>query len=214
MTTQLKLIKPIEGFKGVPDGEVVARATAVQTAMTGNAHFSNPPVDLTMFKTAIDLFNALIAEALDGSKKVIAQKNMQRLAVIKDFRLLARYVEITSNGDPAIFQTSGFQPASTTRTASAPLSESIRKIEHGANSGRINVWIRAIRGATSYELRWAQMAAGNATPAWTSQPVTTGVRKPVLLSGLTPATTYEFQARALLKTGYTDWSDSVSFICT
>jgi hypothetical protein len=214
MTTQLKLIKPIEGFKGVPDGEVVARATAVQTAMTGNAHFSNPPVDLTMFKTAIDLFNALIAEALDGSKKVIAQKNMQRLAVIKDFRLLARYVEITSNGDPAIFQTSGFQPASTTRTASAPLSESIRKIEHGANSGRINVWIRAIRGATSYELRWAQMAAGNATPAWTSQPVTTGARKPVLLSGLTPATTYEFRARALLKTGYTDWSDSVSFICT
>jgi hypothetical protein len=214
MTTQLKLIKPIEGFKGVPDGEVVARATAVQTAMTGNAHFANPPVDLTMFKTAIDLFNVLIAEALDGSKKVIAQKNMQRLAVIKDFRLLARYVEITSNGDPAIFQTSGFQPASTTRTAAAPLSESIRKIEHGVNSGRINVWIRAIRGATSYELRWAQMAAGNATPAWTSQPVTTGVRKPVLLSGLTPATTYEFQARALLKTGYTDWSDSVSFICT
>jgi hypothetical protein len=213
MTTQLKLIKPIESFKGVPDGQVVARATAVQTAMTGNANFANPPVDLTVFKTAIDLFNTLIAEALDGSKKVIAQKNMRRLAVIKDFRLLARYVEITSNGDPAVFQTSGFQPASTTKTASEPLSESIRKIEHGANSGQISVAIRAIRGATSYELRWAQMVAGNATPAWSSQLVT-GVRRPVLLTGLTPATTYQFQAHALLKSGYTDWSDSVSFICT
>jgi hypothetical protein len=209
---QLK-IKPIESFKGVPDGQVVARATAVQTAMTGNANFTNPPVDLTVFKTAIELFSALIAEALDGSKKVNAQKNKQRQAVINDFRLLARYVEVISDNDPVIFQTSGFQPASTTKTASQPLSESIRKIEHGANSGQITVWIRAVRGATSYELRWAQAVAGNATPVWSSQ-VVHGVRVPVLLTGLNPATRYEFQAHSLLKTGYTDWSDSVSFICT
>ena len=118
MTTQpkIKLIKPIENFTRVSDGDVVARATAVQTAMTGNANFANPPVDLTVLKTAIDLFNSLIAEALDRSKKVIAQKNKQRQVVIKDLRLLGRYVEVTSNGDPSIFQTSGFQAASTTKT--------------------------------------------------------------------------------------------------
>ena len=141
MTTQpkIKLIKPIENFNGVSDGDVVARANAVQTSMTGNANFANPPVDLTVFKTAIDLFNTLIAEALDGSKKVKAQKNKQRQVVIKDLRLLGRYVEVTSNGDPSIFQTSGFQAASTTKTTTQPLSETIRKIEHGANSGQIKV---------------------------------------------------------------------------
>jgi hypothetical protein len=92
MTAQpkIKLIKPIESYNGDTDGDVAARAAAVQTAMTGNAGFANPPVDLTVFKTAIDQFNALIAEALDGSKKVIAQKNKQRQAVIKDLRLLGR----------------------------------------------------------------------------------------------------------------------------
>ena len=215
MTTQpkIKLIKPLENFTRMTDGDVVARATAVQTAMTSNANFANPPVDLTVFKTAIDLFNALIAEALDRSKKVIAQKSKQRQTVIKDLRLLGRYVEVTSNGDPSIFQTSGFQAASTTKTATPPLSETIRKIEHGANSGQIKVSIRAVRGASSYDLRYAQAVSGGAAPVWTSQ-ILPGVRTPVLLTALMPATTYQFQARALLKTGYTDWSDSVSYICT
>src|SRR5579863_9453444 len=112
--------------------------------MTGNANFANPPVDLTIFKTAIDLFNALIAEALDRSKKVIAQKNKQRQFVIKDLRLLGRYVEVTSNGDPSIFQTSGFQAASTTKTTTEPLSDTLRKIEHGANSGQIKISLRSV----------------------------------------------------------------------
>ena len=212
--TTLKMIKPLEGFTGLSDGDVVSRATAIQTNMTGNGNFANPPVDLTALKTAIDTLSALIAQALDGSKKVIAQKNKQRQAVIKMLRLLGRYVEITSNGDMAIFQTSGFQPASTTKTTSQALSESIRKIEHGANSGQIKVSVRAVRGASSYEIRYAPEGANGATPAaWTSQGVA-AVKTPAVVTGLAPATIYVFQARALTKTGYTDWSDSVTFICT
>jgi hypothetical protein len=50
--------------------------------------------------------------------------------------------------------------------------------------------------------------------AWTEQPVGQ-VKSPVVLTGLTPGTNYAFQARATLKNNtYTDWSDSVTFICT
>ena len=106
-----KEIKPIDGFSNVSDADVVSRATNIQTQMTGNASFPNPPVDLAALKTAIGTFSSLIAEALDGSKKVIAQKNKQRHAVTRMLRLLGRYVEVTSNGDMAVFQTSGFQAA-------------------------------------------------------------------------------------------------------
>jgi hypothetical protein len=34
----------------------------------------------------------------------------------------------------------------------------------------------------------------------------------VTISGLTPAGTYQFQVRALGKLGYTDWSQSMTFI--
>jgi hypothetical protein len=207
-----KKIKPLDGFSNVSDADVVSRCTNIQTNMNGNPHFPTPPVDLAALKTAIDTFAALIAQALDGSKKVIAEKKKQREVVIKMVRLLGRYVEVTSNGDMAVFQTSGFQPASTTKTTSQPLSEKIRKIDHGANSGQIIVWVRTVAKASSYEIRYA--AANGPTPTqWTSVGVPK-VKTPATISGLTPGTTYNFQARALTKAGYTDYSDSISFICT
>ena len=205
-----KEIKPIDGFANVADADVVSRATSIQTSMTGNANFPNPPADLTALKTAIDTFSALIAESLDGSKKVIAQKNKQRHVVTKLLKLLGRYVEVTSNGDMAIFQTSGFQAAAA-KTTPAPLTEKIRKVEHGPNSGQITVWLKGVAKASSYELRYA---VANATaPVWTSVPASS-VKQPLVLTGLTPATTYLLQARALVKGVYTDYTDSISFICT
>ena len=207
-----KKIKPLDGFSNVSDADVVTRCTNIQTNMIGNPHYPNPPVDLAALKTEIDKFSALIAQALDGSKKVIAEKHKQREVVIKMVRLLGRYVEVTSNGDMAVFQTSGFQAASMTKTTSEPLSEKIRKIEHGPNSGQVVIWVRKIPKTSSYEIRYA--AANGPTPTqWTPVGVPK-VKTPATITGLTPGTTYSFQARALTKTGYTDWSDSISFICT
>jgi hypothetical protein len=207
-----KKIKPLDGFSNVTDADVVSRCTNIQTNMTGNPHFPNPPVDLAALKTEIDKFSALIAQALDGSKKVIAERHKQREVVIKMVRLLGRYVEVTSNGDMAVFQTSGFQQAATTKATSEPLSEKIRKLAHGPNSGQIIVWVRSVPKASSYEIRYA-LANAPVPVQWTSVGVPK-VRTPVTITGLTPATTYNFQARALTRAGYTDWSDSISFICT
>src|SRR5205085_12125175 len=107
--SKTKMIKPIDGFTGVSDLDVLSRGTNVQTCMTGNLNFPTPPVDLATLKAALDAFSALIAQALDGGKKVIAEKNKQRMAVIRMLRLLGRYVEVTCKDDMAIFETSGFQ---------------------------------------------------------------------------------------------------------
>jgi hypothetical protein len=214
MTEKVKQIRPLDGFANASDAAVVSRATLIQTDMTGNANFPTPPVDLAALKTATASLSALMAAALDGSKKVVAEKKTQRTAVIKMLRLLGRYVEVACKDDMAIFKSSGFEPASTTRTTTQPLSEKIRKIQHGANSGQIAVWIRSVAKASSYEFRYGAVGAGGAPPAsWTTQLVAT-VKTPIHLSGLTPGTTYAFQARALVKDRYTDWSDSVTFMST
>src|SRR5437773_6156075 len=127
MTTPMK-IKPLDSFSNVSDADVVSRSTNIQTSMTSNPHFPNPPADLAALKTAVDTFSALIAQALDGSKKVIAEKNKQREVVIKMVRLLGRYVEVTSKADMEIFQTSGFK-AAWTKKPKPPLTERIRKVE-------------------------------------------------------------------------------------
>ena len=74
------------------------------------------------------------------------------------------------------------------------------------------VYLNAVINALSYELRYAVVT--NGMPGeWTNQLVT-GVRKPVVLNGLTPGTTYAFEVRSMDKAGYSDWSDSVTKICT
>jgi hypothetical protein len=93
------------------------------------------------------------------------------------------------------------------------LSEKIRKIQHGANSGQLVVWIKAVPGALCYELRHAAVT-GDVPGEWTTLLLTKGTRKPVNLSSLNPGSVYAFQARALVKDGYTDWTDSVTFMCT
>ena len=40
------------------------------------------------------------------------------------------------------------------------------------------------------------------------------VRPPTTITGLTPGTTYAFQAQALTNDGLGDWSDSVTIMCT
>src|SRR5262249_22246351 len=148
-------IKPYEAYGGVPDGTLVTIGAAVQTAMTGNPNFPNPPVDLAVLKSDVENLSALMAEAQDGSKKVIAEKNKQRDVVVKKLRLLGRYVEVTSRNDMAIFKSSGLQPAATTRTPRQSLSQNIRSLDHGDGSGDIVVQLNAVPQAISYELRYA-----------------------------------------------------------
>jgi hypothetical protein len=205
-------LKPLDGFTKLSDVDVVKNGIGIQTNLTGNSKFPNPPVDLAVLKTNLDQLSALIAESADGSKKVIAKKNQQREVVVRMLRLLARYVEITCEGDLAAFQTSGFQLASKTKAVTTPLSEKIRKIDRGANSGQIAVWIQPFRKAASYELRYAPSVNGGTPTTWATEGVAR-VKVPAVITGLTPGTTYVFQARALGKDGYTDWSDSVTFIC-
>jgi len=199
-----KQIRVLEGYSRATDGEVVSRGTAVDTGMTGNPNFTTPPVDLASLKTGIENLSALIAESLDGSKKVIAEKNKQRKAVINTLRLLGRYVEINCKEDMAILQSSGCQPASIPTAPPQPLPQpSIRKIDHGAISGQLLVQVQAVRGARSYDLRHSAIGSGGTPGEWLTQ-LLTSVKSPVPFSGLTPGTTYAFQVRALGKLGYTD----------
>jgi DNA-binding protein YbaB len=126
--------KVVANYYKLADVDVVKSGATVVTNMTGNSKFTNVPVDLAVLKTNLDLLSALIAEAADGSKKVIARKKQQREVVIGMLRLLARYVEVVSLTDPAAIQASGFQLASTTKAQAAPLSEKIRRTSSTATS--------------------------------------------------------------------------------
>jgi len=208
---------PIEaaiGFTKLAPADLLQSATSIYTGMNGNTAFPNPTVDLAVLKTDIDNFSSAITASLDGGKKAIAERNRLAGVLIRALRHLGKYVEINSKDDMKTFLSSGFQPKSVGRPGSSALSESIRSIQLGPNSGQLLVSVVAVPGAHSYEVRWGVMGTGGALPgAWTSQ-AAGKTRPPALITGLTPGTNYAIQVRALTNSGYTDWSDPVARICT
>jgi hypothetical protein len=206
-------ITAVQGYSRMTDEDVVLRGTALVTNMTGNPRYPKPPVSLAVLKAAIDRLSALIAGALEGSRSVIAEKKRQREEVIKLIRLVTRYVEVTCDGDREIFKSSGLELAYTTRRPTQHLSKNIRRIIRGDNSGTLSIFVNAVPEASSYQLRYAVLARGKKPGAWTTVAFA-NVKSAIVITGLKPATNYAFQVRTLLKTGYTDWSDSVTFICT
>jgi hypothetical protein len=216
MTTpaEPKKIRVFIGVSALKDGALGPILDSSVKGLAANAAIYNRlPVDLPVYQQAVATYEGSIPAALDGSKTAVAQKQNLRFAAIRMYVEIAHYVAANCNDDIATFLLSGFQPVPITRNLTPPVSESIRKAEPGANSGQIAVTLMRYPGAASYDLRWAPVTAGGIPSAWVSHSIV-GIRSATTISGLTPGTVYAFQARALTKTGFTDWSDSVTRMCT
>jgi hypothetical protein len=210
----MKVIRVLLGLSRMTFGEIVARATHVFECMSGNPAFPKPPVSMSALKTAIEKCKAALAEVEDGSRKAIARRNQLFETLKRILRQLANYVQHNCNDDEATLKSSGFEIASSKATGPSTLSESIRSLRRGPNGGQALLTLVRVKEAASYQVRYIQRGAGGSLGGdWTMQPAS-NVRPPMLIENLTPGATYEFQVRALIKNGYTDWSDSVTWICT
>ncbi|HEY2380689.1 MAG TPA: fibronectin type III domain-containing protein [Terriglobia bacterium] len=191
-----------------PDTGIATDAVAAYDGLNGNPNFVNPPVPLASFKAEIDSYASKIAAAGGGGKQAIIDRNAQRETVTMMMYQLGHWVVANCKDDLSIFQSSGFQARSTTRTPPAALPQPmIEKLENGDVSGQIRAKVKAIPKAINYEAQYASIGADGKPGSWTVLPPFTSSRS-FLVTGLTPGTTYAFQVRALGRLGYTNWSDS------
>jgi hypothetical protein len=208
-------IKAATGFRIMKPDAVYSAANAIYTGLNGNTNIPAPPApfDLPTLLAANQALSAANSAALDGGRKAVSQRSHAKEVVVKLLDQLAKYVQANCKDDMTIFITSGFKAQSSTKTTPATASESIRYVRPGSSSGQAQVKLVAVPGAGSYEVRWAPVPAGGVPSAWINQPVT-NLRSATVISGLTPGTTYAFQARAVTQSAYTDWSDSVTLMAT
>jgi len=204
-------IKPILGVEKVPDPEFLKQLNATHKGVNGNPLFPTPPVDMTVYKTGIDLFQTLVTDAEDGGKKAISSKKKQRVVVTKMFTQLGDYVKAVCDGDLTKFNTSGFVAASNVRAPVQPLPPATFEwIDRGPNSGTVAVKPKRLPKANHYDVRYAVLSPGSTPASWII--VTLLNSKKAKIQNLTPGATYAFQIRAYGELGPTDWSDSMTFI--
>ena len=213
MTTKVKKLKALLGFHKTSDPDLLKQLNAVHAGMNGNSAFPTPPVDMTVFKTGIDLFNTLVTDAEDGGKKAVSAKNKQREVMGKQVTLLGHYVEAASNDDVATLNTSGFVLAPISRTPPEPLPPaSIEWIDRGPTTGDVVVKIKSLPKAINFDFHYGIVVNPGTPPtSWTT--LTLPGSKKFIISNLTPGGNYAFQVRALGRLGYTNWSDPIMFIC-
>jgi len=212
--TKPKPIKALGGYNKKSPAENLAFANAVHSGMfTDPVDFPAPPVDEATFKGAIDTLSTKITAALDGGKKAIAERNHQEQVVIKMMRELAHYAEQACKDDLTTFLKSGFHAKSTVSSAKQSLSQYIRKITAGKNSGQFHLVLVSVDGADAYEIRCTPTV--NGTPGTPITQLVTKTRPATTIAGFTPGTTYAIQVRSFADaTGFTDWSDPVTRIAT
>ena len=212
--TKAKPIKALGGYNKKSPAENLAFANAVHSGMfTDPVDFPAPPVDEATFKGAIDTLSTKITAALDGGKKAIAERNHQEQVVIRMMRELAHYAEQACKDDLTTFLKSGFHAKSTVSSAKQSLSQYIRKITPGKNSGQFHLVLVSVDGADAYEIRCTPTV--NGTPGTPITQLVTKTRPATTIAGFTPGTTYAIQVRSFADaTGFTDWSDPVTRIAT
>ena len=209
MAIVLKLIRVALNLgKALPE-QILTLGNTVLKGLTGNVNFPTTPVDLGTFEAALEAYATYIVDAKDGGKKAITQRDQQGAEVLRMIRALAMYVELNCKEDMSIFLSSGFQARSTTRTpVQLPDQPTIDELEQGV-SGQFLAWIQSVRNAKHYNVRVGAVGPGGATPtSWTTVTIP-HAKRPALLDGLTPGTTYAVQVQAYGTVGYTGWSDSM-----
>ena len=182
MTTKVKKLKALLGLDGTSDPELLKQLNAAHDCMNGNPAFSNSPVDMPTFKAGIDKLTVLVTDAEDGGKKAISAKKRQRAELVKQYTLLGHYVEAVSNDDPAVFHTSGFILAPTTRALPQPLHPaSFEWIDRGPLTGQVVVKPRTLPKAWVTPIGALRPTFQTACPGVNKPQVRSRVPAPALL---------------------------------
>lgn len=197
-------------FGSLTPNKLWQRGMAVVLALLGNVRFPNPPVTMAMLKSLLDAFNTGIIEAMDGRRSARVKRDSLKTQIVSALNQVAVYVQENANGD---FSNTGFETYDTKTRKLGQLVETptFRKIYRGPNSGEIMLLINAVGYARFYEVQYAALKDGVPGP-WTAIDVPS-VKSAFKISGLTRATMYAFQVRAIGTNNRSDWSSSKTFVC-
>lgn len=182
--------------------DLVAYATRVVQAMTGNPAFPTPTPPLAVVSAAIGELQAAETAALARTKGAVTARNEKRVALLQQ---LKGYIQATADAAPenggSIIESAGIAlrkvPTHAARASAAT---------PGAVSGSAVVTAAVAARRAAYD--WEYSVDGGKT--WVAAPGT--LRARTTITGLPPATTVQFRHRAVTTDGQGDWSQPTSLL--
>ena len=190
------------------DSDLVTFAANAIGSLTGNASYPALPVTLAKLENQQTTFGEKVVAAVNGNSAARAARDAARETLLASLRQIASYVQVVAGTNLEVLLTSGFVASSTNRS-SAPLpTPTILTIDNAA-SRSLRVQVASVANAKAYELQFSTQPG-----VWVHGETYPSSRD-LLLTNLTPGTTYAIQARVIGgSTGRSNWSDPVSHMAT
>jgi len=187
------------------DLELSNKASNISTEMTGNAKFPAPVKELDAMNVANAAFKASLDKIENGTKEDTAIKKVNRASLEKALRILALYVQVTSDGDEAIILSSGFD----VNSKHEPIGKLPKPEGFGVKvdvaPGTVIVFCNVIPGASFYEIEYSEVTA-DGVRKWIK---VTSTKRKLEIAGLISGKQYVFRMAGAGSNPARMWSDEI-----
>ena len=146
----MSIPKIITSFDRLSDAELSTLTQTVETSVNGNPHFPEPVPPISEVSTKKEEFTSSVVAAKSGDRTKIAIKKEKRASLVDTVHQLARYVELSSNGNRSIMLSSGFEVSKEYSTAVELGTIKNIKLSNGENNGEVIISCSSVQGAKSY----------------------------------------------------------------
>jgi hypothetical protein len=188
------------------DAGLSSKANYIVDQMTDNPAFATPTPPLKDVTDANNEYISALGKVEYGSKADTVIKNNLRAALIVLLKLLADYVQTTSNGDEAIILSSGFDVNKKPATVGELDKPTGFSVKPGNNKGSIMLSCYAVNNANFYEFEYMELPV-TANSVWIQKTTT---KSKLVIDGLISGKQYNYRVAAAGSDPSRVWSDEIS----
>jgi len=188
------------------DAELSVKASTVATSLDGNVYFPSLVPNVTAIKAAVVTFDDLLAQMAEGNKKLTAEKNLAREALVEVLCEAGRLVQNISKGDEVQILSSGFDMNRKPTSIEILDQPGNVTVKPGKIPGTLDLSWDVVSHARSYEVRYTKLPKSD--PVFYEK-VTSSKHK-ITLEGLVQGQQYAIQVAGVGSNPKRVWSFEIS----
>ncbi len=198
------MITIVLSFKRLTQPELTTFTNNVIQKMTTDSQFSGLKPQVDALKTTYEQFMIAYANAAQGGKDRVKEKNTRLDALIEQLTTVARYIELLPNSTDETAEMAGFE----VRKPKKPINElavpTKFKVVNEERHGSLRFSWDAVGGAVNYAIEYLVKGKDQ----WQNGIYSTS--KDIIYPGFTPGDFIEFHVKAIGRKEITsDWSETV-----
>ncbi|MFB2117840.1 hypothetical protein [Parapedobacter sp. 2B3] len=198
-------------YADLGDAALATVAGKTLTDMTANANFADPVPTLEDYGAVVNDYRAKHEAAAEtGGRFATTAKDIARLALLRQMKRLASYVNFTAEGDAHKLVSSGFTlipPPESHTVPGVPLWVRMRR---GPQKGQLMFDVAKVKFVWQYEYQIGTRTEGSESITWDETIYSTTRSRGNVIAGLESVKTYWVRVRGMNGLGVGDWSEAVS----